>query len=230
MPDDSIDPAIPVIAVPVIAIDGPSASGKGTVAALVARALGFHYLDSGAIYRVTAHAARLAGIALDHEDALARLARGLDPRFDGGEVWLAGEAVGEALRTEAAGRAASRIAALPAVRAALLERQRDFRRAPGLVTDGRDMGSVVFPDARLKVFLTASAEARANRRYKQLIEKGFDANLAALLQDLRERDARDAARAAAPLRQAADAMLLDTTRLGIDEAVQRVIAAYRDAV
>ncbi len=224
MPDHSTDAAIPVIA-----IDGPSASGKGTVAALVARELGFHYLDSGAIYRVTAHAAQRAGIELDDEDALARLARALDLRFDGAEVWLAGEAVGDAIRTELAGRAASRIAALPAVRAALLQLQRDFRRPPGLVTDGRDMGSVVFPDARLKVFLTASAEERANRRYKQLIEKGFDANLAALLQDLRERDARDAARAAAPLRQAADAMLLDTTDLAIDEAVQRVIAAYRKA-
>ncbi len=217
------------LAIPVIAIDGPSASGKGTVAALVARELGFHYLDSGAIYRVTAHAAQRAGIALDDEDALARLARGLDLRFDGTEVWLAGEPAGDAIRTEQAGRAASRIAALPAVRAALLQLQRDFRRPPGLVTDGRDMGSVVFPDARLKVFLTASAEERANRRYKQLIEKGFDANLAALLQDLRERDARDAARALAPLRQAADAMLLDTTDLAIDEAVQRVVAAYRKA-
>lgn len=217
-------------AVPVIAIDGPSASGKGTVAARVARALDFHYLDSGAIYRVTAHAAGGAGVALDDETALAALARGLDLRFDGVEVYLAGQPVGDAIRSEEAGRAASRIAALPALRAALLALQRGFRRAPGLVTDGRDMGSVVFPDASLKVFLTASPEERANRRYKQLIEKGFDANLAALLQDLRERDARDAARAAAPLRQTADAMLLDTTGLGIDEAVRRVLAAYRASV
>lgn len=216
-------------AIPVIAIDGPSASGKGTVAALVARELGFHYLDSGAIYRVAAHAAARAGVALDDEAALASLARALDLRFDGIEVYLDGQPVGDAIRTEDAGRAASRIAALPDVRAALLDLQRDFRRPPGLVTDGRDMGSVVFPDARVKVFLTASAEERAKRRYKQLIEKGFDANLAALFQDLTERDARDAARASAPLKQAADALLLDTTGLSIDQAVLFVIDAYRAA-
>lgn len=216
-------------AIPVIAIDGPSASGKGTVAALVARELGFHYLDSGAIYRVAAHAAARAGVALDDEAALAFLARALDLRFDGIEVYLDGQPVGDAIRTEDAGRAASRIAALPDVRAALLDLQRDFRRPPGLVTDGRDMGSVVFPDARVKVFLTASAEERAKRRYKQLIEKGFDANLAALFQDLTERDARDAARASAPLKQAADALLLDTTGLSIDQAVLFVIDAYRAA-
>ncbi len=216
-------------AIPVIAIDGPSASGKGTVAALVARELGFHYLDSGAIYRVAAHAAARAGVALDDEAALASLARALDLRFDGIEVYLDGQPVGDAIRTEDAGRAASRIAALPDVRAALLDLQRDFRRPPGLVTDGRDMGSVVFPDARVKVFLTASAEERAKRRYKQLIEKGFDANLAALFQDLTERDARDAARASAPLKQAADALLLDTTGLSIDQAVFFVIDAYRAA-
>lgn len=217
-------------AVPVIAIDGPSASGKGTVAALAAQALGFHYLDSGAIYRATAHAARQAGVDLGDETALAALAKGLDLRFDGVEVYLNGEAVGDAIRTEEAGRAASRIAALPALRQALLERQRAFRQAPGLVTDGRDMGSTVFPDATLKIFLTATAEERAQRRYKQLIEKGFAANLAALLQDLRERDARDAARSAAPLRQMADARLLDTTHLTIDQAVEQVLAWYRGAV
>lgn len=216
-------------AIPVIAIDGPSASGKGTVAALVARELGFHYLDSGAIYRVTAHAANQAGVALDDEAGLAALARGLDLRFDGVEVYLNGTPVGDVVRTEEAGRAASRIAALPALRAALLALQRDFRRAPGLVTDGRDMGSVVFPDATVKVFLTASAEERAQRRYKQLIEKGFDASLAALLQDLRERDARDAARTTAPLRQSADAELLDTTGLTIQEAMARVLRWYREA-
>lgn len=215
--------------VPVIAIDGPSASGKGTVAALVARELGFHYLDSGAIYRVTAHAAQRAGVALEDEAALAALARRLDLRFDGVEVYLNGTPVGDVVRTEEAGRAASRIAALPALRAALLELQRDFRRPPGLVTDGRDMGSVVFPDATVKVFLTASAEERAQRRYKQLIEKGFDASLAGLLQDLRERDARDAARSAAPLQQSADAELLDTTGLTIQEAMARVLRWYREA-
>lgn len=215
--------------VPVIAIDGPSASGKGTVAELAARALGFHYLDSGAIYRVTAHAAQGAGIALDDEAGLASLARGLQLRFDGGEVFLDGRAVGDAIRGEVAGSAASRIAALPALRQALLDRQRAFRLAPGLVADGRDMGAVVFPDARLKVFLTASAEERAQRRYKQLIEKGFDANLAALLQDLKERDARDAARSAAPLRQTADAVLLDTTSLNIQQAVQQVLDWWRNS-
>ena len=212
-----------------IAIDGPSASGKGTVAARVAQTLGFHYLDSGAIYRVTAYAAQQRGVALDGEAGLARLAAGLDLRFDGVEVWLDGVAVGDAIRTEEAGRAASKIAALPALRAALLQLQHAFRRAPGLVTDGRDMGSVVFPDANLKVFLTATAEVRANRRYKQLIEKGFDANLAALLQDLQERDARDAARAAAPLQQTADAQLLETSNMGIDDAVNWVLVAYTKA-
>lgn len=215
--------------IPVIAIDGPSASGKGTVAALVAKALGFHYLDSGAIYRVTAFAAQRAGVSLEDEQALAELAMGLDLRFDGVEVYLNGEAVGDAIRTEEAGRAASKIAAMPVLRAALLERQRAFRQAPGLVTDGRDMGSVVFPDATVKFFLTASCEERAKRRYKQLIEKGFDANLAALFQDLSERDARDAARAVAPLKQTADAALLDTTGLTIDEAVERVLQGYRTA-
>ncbi|MBM4189398.1 MAG: (d)CMP kinase [Betaproteobacteria bacterium] len=215
--------------IPVIAIDGPSASGKGTVAARVAQALGFHYLDSGAIYRVTAYAAQQRGVALDDEDGLARLAAALDLRFDGVEVWLAGVAVGDAIRTEEAGRAASQIAALPALRAALLQLQRGFRKAPGLVTDGRDMGAVVFPDADLKVFLTASAEVRADRRYKQLIEKGFSANLAALLQDLQERDARDAARAAAPLQKTADAQLLETSNMGIDDAVNWVLVAYAKA-
>lgn len=216
--------------IPVIAIDGPSASGKGTVAARVAQALGFHYLDSGAIYRVTAYAAQRAGVDLADEPALAGLARGLDLRFEGGEVYLDGQAVGDVIRTEEAGRAASRIAALPALRAALLERQRAFAQAPGLVTDGRDMGSTVFPAATLKVFLTASAEERAQRRYKQLIEKGLPASLDDLLQDLRERDARDAARASAPLRQMADAQLLETTHLSIDQAVDRVLGWYRAAI
>jgi cytidylate kinase len=216
-------------AVPVIAIDGPSASGKGTVAALVAKVLGFHYLDSGAIYRVTAYAALNRSIDLADEAALADLARGLDLRFDGVEVYLGGQPVGDAIRTEEAGRAASKIAALPALRAALLELQRGFREPPGLVTDGRDMGSVVFPDATLKIFLTATAEERAKRRYKQLIEKGFDANLAALVQDLRERDARDANRASAPLRQEADAHLLETTDMTIAQAVDQVIGWFRQA-
>jgi cytidylate kinase len=217
------------VMIPVIAIDGPSASGKGTVAALVANELGFHYLDSGAIYRVTAHAAMQKGVALDDEPALVALTRLLELRFDGAEVYLDGQPVGDAIRTEEAGRAASRIAALPDLRAALLDLQRGFRKAPGLVTDGRDMGSVVFPDATVKVFLTATAEERAKRRYKQLIEKGFGASLPALVQDLRERDARDASRATAPLRQEADANLLETTDMTIAHAVQQVIEWYRKA-
>lgn len=215
--------------IPVIAIDGPSASGKGTVAALAAKELGFHYLDSGAIYRVTAYAALNRGVSLDDEAALADLARSLDLHFDGIEVYLDGWPVGDAIRTEEAGRAASRIAALAALRAALLDLQRGFRKTPGLVTDGRDMGSVVFPDATVKVFLTATAEERARRRHKQLIEKGFDASLPALVQDLRERDARDASRASAPLHQAADAHLLETTDLTIAQAVDQVLEWYRRA-
>lgn len=215
--------------IPVIAIDGPSASGKGTVAARVAESLGFAYLDSGALYRVTAYAAGQRAVPLDDEAALARMAQGLNLRFEGGEVFLDDVPVGDAIRTEEAGRAASQIAALPALRAALLDLQRGFRKTPGLVTDGRDMGSVVFPDASVKVFLTASAEERAQRRYKQLIEKGFDANLAALVQDLKERDARDAGRQAAPLKQGADAHLLDTTGVSIQEAVDRVLNWYRQS-
>lgn len=215
--------------IPVIAIDGPSASGKGTVAALVAKALGFHYLDSGAIYRTLAYAAQRRGVPLDDEPALIRLAKSLDLHFDGSEVYLDGSPVGDAIRSEEAGRAASRIATLPGLRTALLALQRAFRRPPGLVTDGRDMGSVVFPDARVKVFLSASVEERAQRRYKQLIEKGLDANLTRILQDLRDRDARDAARTAAPLQRTADANLLDTTGMTIDEAVQTVLRWYRDS-
>jgi cytidylate kinase len=220
-----LDPQDPV---PVIAIDGPSASGKGTVAALVAKALGFHYLDSGAIYRTLAHAAQCRGVPLDDEAALIRLTGELDLRFDGSEVYLDGKPVGDAIRSEAAGRAASRIAALPGLRTALLGLQRAFRRPPGLVTDGRDMGSVVFPDAQVKVYLSASVEERARRRYNQLIEKGLDANLPQILQDLRDRDGRDAARAAAPLQKMADAKLLDTTGMSIDEAVQTVLRWFRN--
>ena len=213
--------------IPVIAIDGPSASGKGTVAALVAKELGFHYLDSGAIYRVTALAAQYAGIALDNEDALAELAGKLDVSFDNGEIWLAGKKVGEAVRTEESGNAASRIASLPRLRQALLAFQRSFRKAPGLVADGRDMGSVVFPDATLKIFLTASAEVRAERRYKQLMEKGMYANLSRILQDLQQRDARDSARSVAPLQKCADASLLDTDALTIAAAVNEVLRRYQ---
>jgi 3-phosphoshikimate 1-carboxyvinyltransferase len=209
--------------VPVIAIDGPTASGKGTVAQRVADALGWHYLDSGALYRLAALAARRAGVALDDEPALARLAANLPIEFSRGRILLAGDEVTDAIRAEAVGEAASRIAVLGALRAALLDLQRDFRRAPGLVADGRDMASVVFPDASLKVFLTASAEARAERRYKQLIEKGFSANLDGLLRDLRARDARDAGRTHAPLVAAEGAVVLDSTPLTVLQTVQAVL-------
>jgi len=214
-------------AVPVIAIDGPSASGKGTVAMLVARELGFNYLDSGALYRVLALAAQKHGVALADEAGLAELAGIMDVRFEGADIWLDGEKVGDEVRGEQCAAGASKVAALPAVRAALLDKQHAFRRAPGLVTDGRDMGSVVFPDAVIKVFLTASAEVRAERRYKQLMEKGMGANIAALLQEIRARDERDSQRSVAPLQQATDASLLDTTDLNINQAVQEVLARYR---
>lgn len=224
--------------IPVIAIDGPSASGKGTVAARVAAALGFHYLDSGALYRLTALAARRAGIPLPAagtaadvtvalEERLAACALILDAHFEGERILLDNEDVSLALRDERTSQEASQVAALGPVRAALLARQRAYRMAPGLVTDGRDMGTVVFPDAILKVFLTASAEERAQRRYKQLIGKGFAAKLEDLLFDIRERDERDASRAFAPLLQDASAGLLDTTRLTADEAVEEVLRRFR---
>ncbi|MBS1162034.1 MAG: 3-phosphoshikimate 1-carboxyvinyltransferase [Proteobacteria bacterium] len=211
-------------AAPVIAIDGPSASGKGTVAARVAAALGYGYLDSGALYRLTALAARQVNIDWADEAAVAALAAALDVEFSESEIRLNGQPVGDAIRTEKISAGASKVAALPAVREALLFRQRAFNRLPGLIGDGRDMGSVVFPRAVLKVFLTASAEARAERRYKQLIEKGLSANLADLLQDLQQRDERDSQRSVAPLRQEEDAKLLDTTGLTIEQAVTQVLA------
>jgi 3-phosphoshikimate 1-carboxyvinyltransferase len=216
-----------VRAVPVIAIDGPSASGKGTVAQLVAARLGYHYLDSGALYRLLALAAQRDRILLTDETGLAELAERMDIRFEGNRIFLDGIPVGDELRGEQCAAAASIVAALPKVRAALLNKQHAFRRAPGLVADGRDMGSVVFPDAVLKIFLTASAEARADRRYKQLMEKGIDANIAALLMDIRVRDERDTQRNASPLQQAPGASLLDTTALSIDEAVQDIEQAAR---
>ena len=215
--------------IPVITIDGPTASGKGTVASRVAAALGFALLDSGALYRLTALSALEDGIALDDEATLATLATGLDIRFEGERILLSGREVSSAIRAEAVGVAASKIATLPAVRRALVELQHAFRQAPGLVADGRDMGTVIFPDAILKVFLTASVEARANRRYKQLIEKGFPANMADLLQDLRERDARDTQRAVAPLKPAEGAHLLETSHMGIEQAVAQVLDWYQSA-
>ena len=216
-----------VKAVPVIAIDGPSASGKGTVAKLVAARLGYHYLDSGALYRLLALAAQRDGVMLTDETGLAELAGRIEIRFEGEQIWLDGALAGDELRGEQCAAAASKVAALPGVRAALLAKQHAFRRAPGLVADGRDMASVVFPDAALKVFLTASAEVRADRRYKQLKEKGIGANIAALLLDIRVRDERDTQRSASPLQQAPGASLLDTTALNIEQAVNEVLARYR---
>ncbi|MBI4191797.1 MAG: (d)CMP kinase [Betaproteobacteria bacterium] len=212
--------------IPVIAIDGPSASGKGTVARLVAQRLGFHFLDSGALYRLVTLAAIKAGIELDEEAALARLVATLDVRFENDDVFSNQELVTDAIRAEQIGVGASQMAALPAVRTALLARQRAFRQPPGLVADGRDMGSVVFPDAALKIYLTADVEERARRRHKQLIEKGMDDNMTTLLQDIRARDERDRARAVAPLQKSDDASVLDTTRLTIDAAVEQVLARY----
>lgn len=213
--------------VPVVAIDGPSASGKGTVAAEAAAALGWHYLDSGSLYRLVALAAMRAGVPLDDETRLGPIAASLPAQFAEGRVWLEGDDVTEAIRSEACSVGASRVAVLPAVRDALFDRQRDYRVGPGLVAEGRDMGSVIFPDAPVKIFLTASVEARADRRYKQLMEKGLPANMQSLLQDLRERDARDAARTVAPLQKLPDAALLDTTSMDVGAAVAFVLDLVR---
>lgn len=209
-----------------IAIDGPTASGKGTVAERVASSLGWGYLDSGALYRLCALQAQRGGADLDDAEQVAAIARALPVRFAAGRIELAGLDVTEVLRDESVGNAASRVAVLPAVREALLALQRGFRRPPGLVADGRDMGTVVFPDAELKVFLTASAGSRAERRHKQLIEKGFSAKLPDLLRDLEQRDARDANRAVAPLRPAEDAIVIDSTHLDVDATVERVLKAH----
>lgn len=212
---------------PVIAIDGPAASGKGTVAQEVARVLGFHYLDSGALYRLVALAAQRRGIELCDAQALAALARGLEATFDGDQVILEGERVTDTIRSEAVSQAASRVAALAPVRAALLARQRAFRRPPGLVAEGRDMGTQVFPDARLKIFLTASAEERARRRYKQLMDKGMRVSMSDLIREIAERDRQDRERAVAPLKQAEDAVLIDTTSLSVEDVVRAVVERYR---
>jgi cytidylate kinase len=213
--------------VPVIAIDGPSASGKGTVAAKVAEALGFHYLDSGALYRLVTLAALDRGTDLDDEAALAKVASSMDVQFRDGAAWLDGADVTQRVRTEEVSAAASRVAARPAVRQALLARQRGFRRPPGLVADGRDMGSVVFPDAPLKVFLTAGVETRAARRYKQLKEKGMYAKMGDVVEELRRRDERDSSRPVAPLKHYPDAIFLDTTGLTVEQAVQQILDRWR---
>ncbi len=216
--------------IPVIAIDGPAASGKGTVAQRVAAVLGFHYLDSGSLYRLVGYSALMHGTAWSDEAVLGKLAATLPAEFRGTDILLSGEVVTELIRSEACSNAASRVAAVPSVRAALLNWQRKCRLPPGLVTDGRDMGSVVFPDAALKIFLTASTEARAERRYKQLKEKGINANLLILLRDLAERDTRDASRSLAPLHQCPEAHLLDTTEMAVVDAVDQVIDWFRRLV
>jgi cytidylate kinase len=212
--------------IPVITIDGPTASGKGTVAHKVAERLGFHVLDSGALYRLTALSALRAEADLADEQEIATIAAQLPAKFAGGEIYLADENVTHALRAEAVGNTASKIAALPAVRLALFGLQLAFRRAPGLVADGRDMGTVIFPNAQLKVFLTASVAARAERRYKQLIDKGFPANMDDLLADLQARDARDTGRAVAPLVPAEGAHILDTSSMNAEQAVEEVLKWY----
>lgn len=230
MPDPDFPHAQPAEPVPVLAIDGPSGAGKGTVSRAVAAALGWHMLDSGALYRAVGYAAGVAGIDLSDARAMARCARetriAFAPAADGGDtrVLINGHDASDEIRTETAGAAASTLAAIPAVRDALLDAQRAFRQPPGLVADGRDMGTVVFPDAFAKVFLTASAAERARRRHEQLSAKGLGGNLSQLEREIQARDERDATRAVAPLRPAADAMVLDTTHLAVDEVIARVLA------
>jgi cytidylate kinase len=214
--------------VPVITIDGPSGSGKGTICQLLARELGWELLDSGALYRLVGLAARHHGVGLDNEEALVVLAAHLDVQFvartdNSVQIILEGEEVTDAIRTEVVGKDASIVAAIPAVRDALLERQRAFAEPPGLIADGRDMGTVVFPDAALKIYLDASAEERASRRYNQLINKGLGASLQAILEDIQARDDRDMNRAVAPLKPAADAVILDTTTMSIKEVLAAVM-------
>ena len=215
--------------IPVITIDGPTASGKGTVAQKVAQHLGFHYLDSGALYRLTALSVMRRAIALDDEHALAKAAEHLHCHFNGAHIFLANEDVSNDIRAEEVGNLASKIAAIPTVRQALFGLQLSFRQHPGLVADGRDMGTVIFPHAGLKVFLTASVEARAQRRYKQLIDKGFSANMEDLSKDLTERDARDSNRSSAPLKAAEGAYLLDTSAMTADQAVEQILSWHAAA-
>jgi cytidylate kinase len=215
--------------IPVITVDGPSGVGKGTISQLLARKLGWHFLDSGALYRLTALAAVKRGVSLEDEQAVANIARGLDVEFIAGddgevEVILENQDVSLDIRTEQAGNNASKVAALPAVREALLQRQRDFAIAPGLIADGRDMGTTVFPRATRKFFLTATPAVRAERRYKQLKEKGLDANLNSLIEEIEQRDERDRTRSASPLRSADDAVTIDTSAKSIDDVFAEVLS------
>lgn len=215
---------------PVIAIDGPSASGKGSVAERVAQVFGFHYLDSGALYRLVAFAAHSNNIPWSDACRLSALIQSMVIRFAGGEIYLNDVLVSAHIRTEQMGKGASEVAVHPEVRTALLQTQRNFRKSPGLVGDGRDIGSVIFPDAALKVFLTAAVETRAQRRYAQLIGRGEQADYNVILEDLRQRDLRDSQRASAPLKQLPDAMLVDTTNMSIDQAVDMIVKAFKKVV
>jgi 3-phosphoshikimate 1-carboxyvinyltransferase len=220
----------PADSIPVLCMDGPTASGKGTLAAALATRLGYHFLDSGSLYRITALAALQAGIALDiqSQQKIADLLQGMSIEFDGGRILLNAMDVTDTIRTEEAGMNASRVSAFPMVREALVEFQRSFRRLPGLVADGRDMGTIIFPEAPLKVFLTADANCRAQRRYKQLISKGISVTLDSLLADLTSRDARDASRTVAPLKPAEDALLLDNSSLTVVQTVQIVLEWWQE--
>lgn len=216
--------------IPVITIDGPAASGKGTIAERVAQALGFHYLDSGALYRIATYAALKRGIALDDPEALTALTQTLRPQFRQGEIELDGERITDLIRTEAVSAATSKVASVPRVRAALTVLQKSAAQSPGLVADGRDMGTVIFPDAQLKIFMTASTRVRAERRYKQLLTRGDSADLEAIERDLRERDERDSHRATAPLKPAEDALILDTSEMGIEAVVKKILLWWKERI
>lgn len=214
--------------VSIVTVDGPSGSGKGTISQRVARTLGWHFLDSGAIYRVLGLMASRSGVESENVDKLVEMAENMPLSFDGEQVLLGQEEVTDAIRTETAGNQASKVAAIPRVREALLDWQRNYARPPGLVADGRDMGTVVFPHAQVKIFLTASPEERAKRRYKQLKEKGLGVNLARLIEEIRERDERDSRRTVAPLKASASALTLDSTNLSIDEVYARVMQKVQE--